>query len=146
MERHDFIGLDTYPLKLASLHLDIGLCPLDKTDFNRAKSPLKWSEYSAMRVPSVVSKLEPYGCVTDYETGLIADDEDEFYNKLCELIDNAELRKKITANAFDKNYEEYNLDKNILLWMDAYERAYDHKDELPVLKDGDLIKEASYAA
>ena len=145
MERYDFIGLDTYPLKLASLNLDIGLCPLDKTDFNRAKSPLKWSEYSAMKVPSIVSKLEPYNCVVDYETGLIADDEEEFYNKLCELIDNAELRNKITANAFDKNYEDYNLDKNILLWMDAYERAYDYKDELPILKEGDLVKEASHA-
>lgn len=140
MERHDFIGLKTYPLKLASLNLDIGLCPLDKTDFNRAKSPLKWSEYSAMKVPSVVSKLEAYDCVEDYETGMVGDSEDEFYDKLCELIDNEELRKKITKNAYDKNYEDYNLEKNITLWIDAYEQAMDNRD-LPVLQEGQLVKE-----
>lgn len=139
-ERHNFIGLDVYPLKLADLNLDIGLCPLDDIEFNKAKSQLKWSEYSSMKVPSVVSKLEPYVCVKDYETGLVGKDEDEFFDKLCELIDSEELRKKLTKNAYDQNYEEYNLDKNITLWMDAYERAMDSKG-LPVLEKGQLVKE-----
>lgn len=141
IERHDFIGLDTYPLKLASLNLDIGLCPLDKTEFNRAKSQLKWSEYASMKVPSVVSKLESYACVEDGETGMVADTEEEFYDKLCELIDSAELRKKITKKAYDKNYEDYNLEKNAMLWVDAYEQALDTKNELPILEDGQLVEE-----
>lgn len=140
MERHDFIGLEVYPLKLASLNLDIGLCPLDKIDFNRAKSQLKWSEYSSMKVPSVVSKIEAYDCVEDYKTGLVADTEDEFYNKLCELIDSKELRDKISYHAYDKNYEDYNLEKNIILWMEAYEQARE-TSELPMLEEGQLVKD-----
>ncbi len=140
MERHNFVGLDVYPLKLADLNLDIGLCPLDNIDFNKAKSQLKWSEYSAMKIPSVVSKIEPYACVKDYEIGLVGITEDEFYDKLCELIDSEELRKKLTKNAYDKNYEDYNLEKNIPLWLDAYERAMDKRD-LPVLEEGQLVKD-----
>ena len=123
MERHDFIGLDTYPMKLADLNFDIGLCPLDNHEFNKAKSPLKWSEYSSMKVPSVCSKLEPYDCVEDGVTGMVASTEDEFFDKICTLVENEKLRKDIGNNAFDKNYEDYNLEKNVILWMEAYEQA-----------------------
>ena len=123
MERHDFIGLDLYPIKLASLNLDIGLCPLDNNEFNRAKSQLKWSEYASMRIPSVCSKLEPYDCVEDGVTGLLAKDEDEFFDKLCALIEDAKLRKTISDNAFEENYTNFNLEKNAILWVEAYEQA-----------------------
>ena len=140
IERHNFIGLGTYPLKLASLNLDIGLCPLDKTDFNRAKSQLKWSEYASMKVPSVVSKIEAYECVEDGVTGLVADTEDEFFEKICEMVDNRELRNKIARNAYDKNYEDYNLEKNAILWVDAYEQARENCD-LPLLDKDLLVKD-----
>lgn len=137
MERHDFIGLDVYPLKLASLQFDIGLCPLDNNEFNRAKSQLKWSEYAALRIPSICSKLEPYECVEDGVTGLLAKDEDEFFEKICALVENAELRKKIADNAYDKNYEDYNLEKNAILWVEAYEQAMELKC-IPQLLDREV--------
>jgi glycosyltransferase involved in cell wall biosynthesis len=123
LERHDFIGLDVYPLKFASLGLDIGLCPLDDIEFNRAKSQLKWSEYSALKIPTVCSNLDPYYCVEDGKTGLLANTEEDFFNRICELVDNAELREKISFYAYDKNYEDYNLEKNAILWVEAYEQA-----------------------
>jgi glycosyltransferase involved in cell wall biosynthesis len=138
-ERHDFIGLDTYPLKQASLQLDIGLCPLDNIPFNRAKSQLKWSEYAALRIPSVCSKLEPYDCVEDGVTGLLAKDEDEFFDKLCALIEDAKLRRFISDNAFEENYINYNLEKNAILWVEAYEQARD-LSALPSLDKGQLLK------
>ena len=131
-ERHDFIGLDTYPLKLASLNLDVAICPLDDIEFNRAKSALKWSEMSSMRVPCVCTNLEPYHCVRDGETGMLAKDEDEFFIKLCALIDDSVLRKKIAQNAFDQNYDDFNLEKNAILWVEAYEQARE-SCELPLL-------------
>jgi len=137
-ERHNFIGLSIYPVKAATLNLDIGLCPLNVEDpyvytFNRAKSALKWSEYSALRIPTVCSKIEAYDCVEDGVTGMVADNEKEFFDKLCELIDDAGLRDKMTQNAFDYNYENYNLEKNVVLWIDAYEQAMEERErcELP---------------
>jgi glycosyltransferase involved in cell wall biosynthesis len=141
MERHDFIGLDIYPIKLASLQFDIGICPLDAIEFNRAKSQLKWSEYAALRIPSVCSKLEPYDCVEDGVTGMLAATEDEFFEKICQLIDSKELRKKIADNAYDKNYEDFNLEKNAILWVDAYEQARDKSCEVLSLDKGQLVKD-----
>jgi glycosyltransferase involved in cell wall biosynthesis len=141
MERHNFIGLDVYPMKLASLQLDIGLCPLDNNEFNRAKSQLKWSEYASIRVPSVCSKLEPYNCVEDGITGMLAKDEDEFFEKLCQLIDSKDLRQKISDNAYDKNYEDYNLEKNAILWVEAYEQAKDKLCSARLLGSGQLVKD-----
>ena len=124
-ERHDFIGLDTYPLKLASLNLDIAICPLENIDFNMAKSQLKWSEMAALKVPSVCSKIEAYDCVEDGITGLVADNETEFYEKICELVDSGKFRQEIAQNAYDKNYEDYNLEKNAVLLVEAYEQTRD---------------------
>jgi glycosyltransferase involved in cell wall biosynthesis len=140
-ERHDFISLDIYPMKKASLQLDIGICPLDIIEFNRAKSQLKWSEYSSLRIPSVCSKLEPYDCVEDGITGLVAKDEDEFFEKICMLVDNSKLRKEIADNAYDKNYEDYNLEKNAILWVEAYEQARDKCLEPRLLDKGQLVKD-----
>ena len=138
-ERHDFISLELYPIKQASLNLDIGLCPLDNIEFNRAKSQLKWSEYASLRVPSVCSKLEPYNCVEDGVTGLLAKDEDEFFEKICALVEDAKLRKTIADNAYDKNYEDYNLEKNAILWVEAYEQAR----EIQCSKQPSSVKEVS---
>jgi len=140
LERHDFIGLDVYPLKQAALNLDIGLCPLDNIEFNLAKSPLKWSEYAALKIPSVCSRLEPYTCVEEGITGLLAANEGEFVDKICQLVEDEKLRSTIANNAYEKNYSDYNLEKNITLWVEAYEQARE-KCELPLLDREALVKD-----
>lgn len=124
LEFHNFIDIEMYPLKLASLNLDIGICPLVNDEFNKHKSQLKWTEYSTMRVPAVVSDLEPYNCVEDGVTGYKAKTNEEFIDKLSLLIENESLRKKIADNAFEKNYQDYNLKTNAKKWVDFYEDVY----------------------
>jgi len=124
MEFHQFIDLNIYPLKFASLNLDIGICPLVADEFNKHKSQLKWSEYASMKIPAVCSNLEPYNCVEDEKTGYLAKDEDEFFNKLCLLIDSNELREKIGQNAYEKNLKDFNLELNAHKWVDFYEDTY----------------------
>jgi glycosyltransferase involved in cell wall biosynthesis len=124
MEFHSFIDLNMYPLKFASLNLDIGICPLVDDEFNRHKSQLKWSEYASMKVPAVCSDLEPYNCVEDGKTGYLAKTEDEFFNKLCLLIDNKELRQKMGQEAYDKNFRDFNLETNAHKWVNFYEDCY----------------------
>jgi len=139
LECHEFIGLNTYPLKLASLSLDIGLCPLVENEFNKAKSQLKWSEFSALEIPCVCSRLQPYDCVENGITGMIGNNEEEFYNSLCELIENPPLRDKISSNAYTKNYEDYNLEKNVLLWMDVYEQIMDKANGILIKPSESII-------
>jgi len=124
MEFHPFIDLSVYPLKVASLNLDIGISPLVDDEFNAAKSQLKWSEYSAMKVPCVCADMQPYGCVEEGITGYKAKTIDEYVDKISLLIENKELREKIGQNAFDKNYQDFNLEKNAVNLVKIYEDFY----------------------
>lgn len=59
-----------YAGKLKGLGLDIALVPLADTAFNRAKSNIKWLEFSAAGIAGVYSDLPPYAAVRDGATGL----------------------------------------------------------------------------
>ncbi len=124
-EFHNFVDLGIYPLKFASLNLDIGICPLVDDEFNRHKSQLKWSEYASMKIPAVCSDLPPYDCVEDGKTGYLAKTEDDFFNKLCLLIDSKELRDNIGHNAYEKNLKDFNLETNAHKWVNFYESCYE---------------------
>lgn len=125
MEFHPFVDLSVYPLKAAALNLDIGICPLVDDEFNRHKSQLKWSEYAALRIPSVCSALPPYECIEEGRTGYLAKDAGEFADKLSLLIENEKLRREIADNAFEKNYADFNLKTNARKWADFYEKVYE---------------------
>ena len=77
-----------------------------------------------MKLPAVCSNLEPYHCVEDGKTGYLAKDEDEFFNKLCLLIDSKELREEIGQNAYEKNKLDFNLETNARKWVDFYQDTY----------------------
>jgi glycosyltransferase involved in cell wall biosynthesis len=124
MEFHPFVDLGIYPLKLASLNFDIGICPIIDDEFNRNKSQLKWSEYAALNIPSVCSDLPPYDCVENGKTGYLAKDADDWVEKLSILIDNEKLRNEIASNAFEKNYADFNLEKNVRKWVECFENCH----------------------
>lgn len=124
IEWHQFVDLEVYPLKLASLKLDIGICPLENHSFNKSKSALKWTEYSALKIPSVCSNIEPYWTIKDGIDGLRANDVNDFVDKICLLIDNEKKRRDMAEEAWQRNFEDYNIDKNCELWLETFERAY----------------------
>jgi GT2 family glycosyltransferase/2-polyprenyl-3-methyl-5-hydroxy-6-metoxy-1,4-benzoquinol methylase len=59
-EVHDFVDIESYPQKLASLNLDLAVAPLEDNDFNVAKSNLRLLEYGMMGWPVVCSDIYPY--------------------------------------------------------------------------------------
>ena len=56
-EHRDF---QTYPEKLASLHLDLALAPLEINCFNQAKSNLSLLEYGILGWPTLCTDILPY--------------------------------------------------------------------------------------
>lgn len=124
IEWHEFTALEVYPMKLASLEFDIGIVPLENHSFNICKSALKWSEYAAMKIPAVVSDLAPYDDVRDGIDGLKAKNEEEFAQKVEALMDDAHLRKTIAQNAYERNREDFNIDKVAFKWLEVFERAH----------------------
>jgi len=93
--------------------VDIFIAPLVDNEFNRAKSHLKYLEYSAMQVPGVFANLEPYSAVvSDGINGFLAATQDEWYEKLSRLIEDSDLRKKIGKTAFEEVMANWSLSKN----------------------------------
>jgi glycosyltransferase involved in cell wall biosynthesis len=99
-EFHDWIAFDGHPYKTASLDLDIAVIPLADTKFNDSKSCIKWYEFSALGVPSLVSNVLPYSAEVNKDTALTYDNEEEFEEKLCRLIEDEMLRETIGNNAY----------------------------------------------
>jgi glycosyltransferase involved in cell wall biosynthesis len=59
-EFHDFVAIDRYPQKLASLNLDLAVAPLEFHPFNESKSNLRLLEYGALGWPVICTDIYPY--------------------------------------------------------------------------------------
>lgn len=100
---------------------DIGLAPMPLTDFHIYKYFNKYVEYSSFGIASVFTKCEPYTFgVKDGITGLLVNNnENEWFKALERLINDSELRKKISNNCLKDAKDNYSLDK---LAKDYYEK------------------------
>lgn len=112
VEYFDWIPLKDFSVKMAKLNIDIGLAPLADNMFNRAKSNLRWMEFSALEIPVVCSPVEAYKNVVDKKTGLLALEKEEWYNGIKALILDENLRRTLAKNANDEVREKFNLEIN----------------------------------
>jgi len=111
-----------YPKRMKQWNLDIGIAPLRDNAFNRSKSNLRWLEYSAMGIPTVASRVEPFSkSIADGKTGMLAYEPNEWVAALTGLIEDEKLRKRIGKNAHRKVKLDYNMKTNAKLWNDVYE-------------------------
>lgn len=109
-----------FPKRLMSQTWDIGICPLIDSEFNRAKSHIKWLEMSIKGIPVVASNVKPYSDnIKHNKTGLIAKNPKEFGKHLRKLIENKELRKELAENAKRDIEKNHLYEKNIKLWEKA---------------------------
>ncbi len=122
----EWCNVEAFPYKLATLGIDVGIVPLADPNgpmmkFNRFKSDIKYLEYSALRVPSLVAAdREPYSCVVDGVNGLTYENNAEFLEQLDRLCRDHELRATLGTAALDWVHEHRDLDKNIGMWIDTY--------------------------
>jgi len=100
--------INIYPQKLKDLNLDIALAPLRDNEFNRAKSNLRWLEFSALGIPTVCSNVEPFKCVKDCKDGVLATEEDEWIDAISSLIESDHMRKTVGKNAYNRVKKDYN--------------------------------------
>ena len=93
-----FNGVD-YPKVMAKW--DIGIIPLKDEPFNLAKSDLKFLEYSRLKIPAVISNLSTYRVVSDGHTGLLANNDKQWYRQLAKLIESPRRRAEIGQAAYE---------------------------------------------
>jgi glycosyltransferase involved in cell wall biosynthesis/SAM-dependent methyltransferase len=114
-----------YAGQLKSLSVDLALVPLELIPFNRAKSPIKWLEYSACKIPAIFTNIEAYNQIVEHQkTGWIAQNTTEaWYDAMKTLIQDKALRLRIAENAYRAVLSEHTLRQNANRWLRAYEKA-----------------------
>ena len=114
--------IDIHALPYAMKDFDIGLCPLVEHPFNTSKSNLKWQQYAAMGVPSVVSPVPAYENVQHGKTGLIAEGNtpEAWYHHLKTLITDEKMRKTIGLTAHQEVLDKWDIRCNYGNWLDTF--------------------------
>lgn len=101
---------------------DIGIMPIPDDDWSKGKCGLKGLQYMAMSIPAVMS---PVGVnteiINDGENGFLASNVEEWVGKLSLLVEDAQLRKKLGANARKTVLEKYSVESQKENYIKAFE-------------------------
>ncbi len=120
--RDDHLGIQGLPWRkdgeLDDLRaMDIGIMPLPDDDWARGKCGLKALQYMALGIPPVISPVGVNGeIVQDGINGFLATATDEWVAKLSRLIEDADLRRRMGAEARRTVEEKY----SVRAWRDRY--------------------------
>jgi len=112
-------GLTDYTSKFSSSRWDIGIAPIRDTEFNRCKSNIKPLEYGALEIPCVASDVEPYKNFDGHV--LLSSNKYEWYDNLKNLVEDKEYRQGLGKNMRQYVWDNFDLSKNIGLFVAAYE-------------------------
>lgn len=107
----DWVDLRKYPEKLASLGFDIGVAPLRDNLYNRGKSNLRWLEYSALKIPTVASDVEPYRDTN----ALLCVTHEDWVSALDTLIGDKVIRQAMGNEAYDIVNKKFNASTSVRL-------------------------------
>ena len=121
-EYYDWIDFEGHPYKSASMDFDIAIIPLKDTLFNKSKSCIKWYEFSALGIPSLVSNVSPYKEEITSQTALKFNNTEEFVEQLSKLIESTQLRRKIGLNAQKWVKKNRDLEKIKEIYIKVYEK------------------------
>lgn len=128
-KRQYYIGADmkVYPDKLNNLQLDIGLAPLCKNRFTKAKTPIKWMEYALNQTPSICQDFLYKQVINHGVNGYLASTEEDYYNYLKILIENKDLRNKMGKQAQEDLIKKYLFKDHAFKWLEIYQNVLNIK-------------------
>lgn len=137
-ERKSYVGgtqdgsvVAPYERYVEELHSsDIALLPLNDTEFNRAKSDLKFIEAAGNGAAVLAAPTVYAATVRDGETGLIYHSPKEFAQKLDLLICRADLRRRLAENAYRYVAEHRLLAGHLDAYILAYRELFARREEL----------------
>lgn len=119
--RHDWVDTDKLPYVIKSESPDCAIIPIQGIEhFNSFKSPNKFLEYAAMKIPIVVKDSAPYNQVArDEYNCLTYTDNDGLIRAVKRIKTDAKLRKHIVDNAYALA-SKYSLQDNVKNIVKSY--------------------------
>ncbi|MBI1745626.1 MAG: glycosyltransferase [Acidobacteria bacterium] len=119
VEMYSWVDVHSYPETLYSLALDIGLIPLVDNAHNRSKTLLKFLEYSALPIPSVISRVGPYQAVPA-DCGLLVENKfGKWVQAIKRLIDGAPEREALRRRAHEHVKASFDIADHTAPWLEA---------------------------
>lgn len=120
----EWVSVTDHPTKLVS-QIDIGLCPLGDTLFNRSKSPIKAWEFACYRRPVVASPTVYANVIRHGRNGYLATTLDEWIEHVSHLIESRFARQTIGKRAYEEVYQHHNIHQRPVLdrWLNAWREA-----------------------
>jgi hypothetical protein len=113
-----------YAAAFQNQDMDILVAPLVDNSFSRAKSHVKFLEYSTLGAPGIYSNVTPYnGIVAHGENGFLASTTDEWIEYLQKLISSPDLRYRAGQNAQDTVRRGWLLSDRAGIWLETYNTA-----------------------
>jgi glycosyltransferase involved in cell wall biosynthesis len=117
-----FIPWTLHTYHKALQKIDIGIMPLDNTEWNKGKCAFKLIQYSSVKAVSIASPVGMNTAVVlPSKTGFLADTQEEWYDKLSLLIQDAELRSKLGQNGRFHIEQHYSVEACLPKLVDAIE-------------------------
>lgn len=130
VERFELCSYSEYLSLLAEC--DISIAPLEKYVFNEAKSNIKYIEASIVKLPSVSSPLSAFiDVIRDGVNGYVASNENEWYEKLSNLVHCKKTRQIMATNANDTVISRYNTESIANTQLLSIVRDYRSKRDKP---------------
>jgi len=98
-----------YHTRLNNLTLDIGLLPFVNNAYNATGKALqRYIDFSSLMVPVIATKMAPFDkLISEGESGFVATTDEEWLNRIIQLVDDIQLRKDIGVYAHKQVWETY---------------------------------------
>lgn len=125
---HASVAATEYPALLSSLRLDIGLAPLYDTSFNRARSDIKYLEYSATGAATVASPVAEYRTSLQPDRGILVESptEEAWLASIVDLIDDPSKRIRLAENAYRWVHAERSIAATATRWLSLFNKYVNH--------------------
>ena len=91
--RYPWYPFKAYTYRLKTLGLDGAIIPLENKPFNEYKSEVKFTEFTALGVPSVVKDMLPYSLVVNENNSYPYKNKEEFEVKFREMLEDIKSGK-----------------------------------------------------
>lgn len=99
---------------------DIGIMPLPDDEWAQGKCGLKGLSYMACGIPTIMSPVGVNKQIISHENnGFLAGTEEEWFNCLCQLIENSELRKQMGNEGRKTVFDKFSVEANKNKYLDV---------------------------